>query len=523
MGLQHNTQIIPMAAHATRDAAIDVFSLNIRARKSMNVRTRMTTLGAALAAITLAACNSDDNGVAPIPPGAAEITQDITVSRTLYAETTYTLKGFIHVADGATLTINPGTTIQGDFNTLGASLFILRGAKIQAVGTADKPIVFTSSQPVGQRKPGDWGGLIIVGNGIDNRAGDIEVEGTNTVAGNTGGTNYRVVYSGGVDNSDNSGELKYVRVEFAGFAPSLNNELNAFTFAAVGSGTKVSYVQSMAGLDDSFEFFGGAVSPDHMVSYEAGDDNFDMSEGFVGRLQFVISLNTTVLTQRSGAGSPASDPEGVENDGCNGTGCTNGFNQQPFTVPVIANFTIIGTNNTATSGSAGGYGMMLRRGTGGYYVNGIIARYPRGGISLRDQETFDRAADAATPDLATTNLAVRNVLFVETPTMFQTGAGQNAFDAAGNSLVASAATTASLFAAFPASVTTATTEAAFDWTPAAAGAAATGGLAAFTGKIATATASATATGNTITGTAYVGAAAPGGPKWWDGWTKYYQQ
>ena len=490
----------------------------------MNVRTRFATLAAAaLSTIAIAACSDDDNGVAPIPPGAADITQDITTSRTLFAETTYTLKGFIHVANGATLTIQPGTVIQGDFNTLGSSLFILRGAKIQAAGTADKPIVFTSSQPVGSRKPGDWGGLVIVGNAISNRTGTIEVEGTNTVAGSASGTNYQVVYSGGTDNNDSSGELKYVRVEFAGFAPSLNNELNSFTFGAVGRGTKVSYVQAMAGLDDSFEFFGGAVDGDHLVSYEAGDDNFDMSEGYVGRLQYVISLNTTVLTQRAGAGSPASDPEGVENDGCNGSGCTNGFNQQPYTVPVIANFTLIGTNDAASSGSSGGYGMMLRRGTGGYYVNGIIARYPRAGISLRDPETYARAGSVATPDMATTDLATRNILFVETPTMFQAGAGQNSFDAAGNALVSSAATTASIFTAFPASITSTTTEAAFDWTPAAASAAASGGLATFSGKLAAATASATATGNSIAGTAYVGAAAPGGTKWWQGWTRYSRQ
>lgn len=494
----------------------------------MNVRTRITTLSAvALGLGALAACSK--NPVTPPPTtraGAADITQDIVSSRTLYSDTTYTLKGYIHVANGATLTIQPGTVIKGDYNTLGSSLFILRGAKIVAVGTADKPIVFTSSQPVGQRKPGDWGGLILVGNGIDNRAGDLEVEGTNTVAGNTSGTNYRVLYSGGTDNNDSSGELKYVRVEFAGFAPSLNNELNSFTFAAVGRGTKVSYVQAMAGLDDSYEFWGGAVDGDHMVSYESGDDHYDMSEGYVGRLQYVIGLQSTVLTQRNGAGTPSSDPEGVENDGCFGTGCTTGYNTTPLTIPLIANFTLIGTGNTATSGSSGGYGMMIRRGVGGYYVNGIVARWPRGGVSLRDKETFDRAGAAATPDMATTDLAIKNVLFADVTDMFQPAGGstvQNSFDPAGNALVKTTAATASLFAAFPASIGATTTESALDWTPAASSPAASGGMTAFTGKLATKASTATSTGNTIGGTAFVGAAAPGGPKWWQGWTKYYQQ
>jgi hypothetical protein len=142
------------------------------------------------------------------------VTGDITTSTTWYRDTTYILGGFIHVANGATLTIESGTTIKGDFTTLGSSLFVLRGAKIIAIGTAALPIVFTSSQLVGQRKPGDWGGLIIVGNGILSRTGvDIEIEGTNTVSGTAPGTNYKVLYSGCTTNTDNSGELRYVRVE----------------------------------------------------------------------------------------------------------------------------------------------------------------------------------------------------------------------------------------------------------------------------------------------------------------------
>ena len=494
----------------------------------MTARLRVPVLGVlALGVALVAACNDDNNPTQVIPPGSADITTDIVASRTLYAETTYTLKGFIHVANGATLTIQPGTVIKGDFSTLGSSLFILRGAKIQAVGTADKPIVFTSSQPVGQRSPGDWGGLIIIGNGIINRAGSIEVEGTNTCSGcTTPGQNYQVLYSGGTDNNDNSGELRYVRVEFAGFAPSLNNELNSFTFAAVGAGTKMSYLQAVAGLDDSFEWFGGAVDADHLISYESGDDHFDQSEGYIGRLQYIIALQSTVISPRASAGSPSTDPQGLEQDGCNGSGCTNGFDTAPFTVPVIANFTFIGTGSTASSAANGGIGMMLRRGTGGYYVNGIVARYPRAGISLRDAETYVRSGSSQTPSLATADLAVKNVLFVETPTMFQAQSGttvQNTWDANANGLVASQATTASLFTAFPTTIDANTTEAAFDWTPSASSAAATGGMTAFTGKLATKVASATATGNLIAGTTYVGAAAPGGPKWWQGWTKYYQK
>ncbi|NJD20244.1 MAG: fibronectin type III domain-containing protein, partial [Gemmatimonadetes bacterium] len=146
-------------------------------------------------------------------PKTAVISSDITANRTLFADTTYTLRGFIKVANGATLTIQPGTVIQGDYDVVGSSLFVLRGAKIEANGTADKPIVFTSNRPVGQRQAGDWGGLILVGNGIINRTGDIQLEGTGT-----GASNPSVLYSGGNNNNDSSGTLRYVRVEFAGYA-----------------------------------------------------------------------------------------------------------------------------------------------------------------------------------------------------------------------------------------------------------------------------------------------------------------
>jgi len=492
----------------------------------MSARSSFSLVGLAVAFAAFAACSDTNDPTAPVTPvGAAEITTDIVTSRTLFAETTYTLKGFIHVANGATLTIKEGTVIKGDFATTGSSLFIMRGAKIAAVGTAAKPIVFTSSQPVGSRAPGDWGGLILIGNGITNRSCPVDVEGTGTTAGTTTGTNYVVSYCGGATNTDNSGELKYVRVEFAGFAPVLNQELNSFTFAAVGSGTKLSYLQALNGLDDAFEWFGGAVDADHIVAYEALDDGFDMSEGYVGRIQYAIYYKSTVLTPRSGAGSPASDPEGIENDGCNGTGCaTDTHNSAPLTIPVIANFTLIGTNDVASSGSAGGFGLMLRRGTGGYYVNGLVARFPRGAFSVRDVATSVRGGSVTTPSLTTSDIAVRNVTLLESPAIVFEAGQQPAYDMTGNAIVSSANTAATTFTAFPATAPTlTTTESAFDWTPGATSVAATGGLATFTGKLATATATASSTGNAVAGTAYVGAAAPGGTKWWAGWTVYAQK
>jgi hypothetical protein len=452
---------------------------------------------------------------------AADLTTDITASRTLFADTVYTLKGFIHVANGATITIQPGTTIKGDFSTLGSSLWILRGAKIQAVGTADAPIVFTSSRAVGQRQPGDWGGLLLVGNAINNRSGAVEVEGSGTDGtAVVGGKNYQVLYSGGTVATDNSGTLSYVRVEFAGFAPSLNNELNSFTFAAVGSGTRGSYLQSMGGLDDSYEFFGGGFDLDHLVAYETGDDMYDMSEGWVGRMSFLIGFNSTQLTPRTGAGSLATDLEGIENDGCNGSGCDNGFNQAPFTVPLVTNFTLVGCGSTTCVGSGGGFGMMIRRGSGGFYVNGVLARFPNAGVSLRDAETYVRGGSVAVPDVATSDLQIRNIYFTEiNNTLFQAGGGstiQNSLDATGNSLTNGTASAISLFTALPAQGVAPAAVSAFDWSPVAGSAITAGGLATLPGKMGT------KGGTTVTGTSYLGAAAPGGTKWWTGWTVYFR-
>ena len=463
---------------------------------------------------------SGEATVTTLPFGNAPqtINTDITASRTLYADTAYLLSGFVHVANGATLTIQPGTIIKGDFSVLGSSLMIMRGAKIQAVGTVDAPIVFTSSRPAGSRQPGDWGGLLLVGNALNNRSGSVAIEGSGT-DGNTvvGGKNYTVIYNGGTTPTDNSGTLAYVRVEFGGFAPIQDNEFNSFTFAAVGSGTRASYLESLDGLDDSFEFFGGGFDLDHLVAFETADDVLDMSEGFSGRIQYVVAQSTVQLVPRTGAGFYSVDLEGIENDGCNGTGCDLGHDSAPYTIPLIANFTLIGCGQQSCMGASGGHGMMLRRGTGGYYVNGVLARWSADGVSLRDPTTYVRAGSVAAPS-ATADLQIRNVFFAETNgLLFQaTTATQNSLDAAANNLTLSTASAASLFTAIPAVGSAPASLAAFDFTPAAGSPIATGGLATFTGAILA------KAGTFVTPTAYMGGVNPTGPKWFQGWTAYYR-
>jgi hypothetical protein len=449
-------------------------------------------------------------------PREATITADITADRTLYADTVYQLSGFIKVRPPATLTIQPGTKIVGDFDIPGSSLFILRGAKIDAQGTAEAPIVFTSERPFGQRQPGDWGGVIIIGNGITNRGAPTFIEGTGTDP----VLNPLQDYSGGNDNNDDSGTLRYVRIEFAGFPTAPNEELNSLTMAAVGRGTTIEYVQILLGLDDSFEWFGGAVDGRYLISYEAADDHFDASEGFVGRVQYGIAFQSIRPEPRPNlAGGAASDPQGMENDGCWASNClggNNNTNAEPFTVPVFANMTLIGAPVGAWETPGGNYGMMLRRGTGGLYVNSVIARYSKAGISFRGQNTFGRSQEG--------NFGIRNVLIAQTPSAFQAEDLTNAnienrqftLDFAANDIEVSALTVADLFTAIPLNTQNADADD-FDWTPAAGSPLATGGLDDFSGLP---SALRNAAGDFVTPTAFRGAAAPGGVKWWEGWTNY---
>jgi Fibronectin type III domain len=441
---------------------------------------------------------------------AGVISGNITANRTLYADTLYTLQGFIQVTNGATLLIQPGTRIRGDTSLafVGSSLFITRGAKIDAQGTSANPIVFTSGRPAGSRQPGDWGGLIIIGNGIINKTGNVTIEGTGAPL----PANPAQIYSGGTVNTDNSGILRYVRIEFAGYATAPNQELNSLTLAAVGSGTQIEYVQTLAGLDDSFEWFGGAVDAKFLVSYESGDDHFDMSEGYVGRLQNVIAMQTRILPPRTNAGSPSNDPQGIENDGCDGSSCPNGQTSAPFTVPLVANFTLYGTGTTngVTLPVGGGRGMMLRRGTGGFYVNGVVGRFPVAGVSFRDTTTFQRAAAG--------DFILSNILFAENGALFdpQLAAAnsprQYTIDTTASNLRTVAGTASALFTSV--SATLPANGATFDWAPVSGSAAASGGLGTFTGAVQT------KAGTFIAGTAYRGAADPAGPKWWNGWTTY---
>jgi hypothetical protein len=300
----------------------------------------------------------------------------ISANRTLDASKVYLLSGFVYVADGVTLTIPAGTVIRGD-QVSKATLVVTMGGKLIAEGTASKPIVFTSNKAVGSRAPGDWGGLVILGkakNNIPNGVGIIE-GGFTSPLGNHGGTN----------DADNSGVLKYVRVEFPGIAFVPQNEINGITFGSVGSGTVVDYVQVSYSGDDSFEWFGGTVNAKHLVSIANTDDVFDFDNGYSGKLQYLVGQRDPALADQAGQSN------GIESDNSE-----KAFSTDPRTRPVISNLTLIGPGAIAKNGGTADEkhenANLWRRGSKMVLANSVFinARY---GIDIRDKETGDALTD----------------------------------------------------------------------------------------------------------------------------------
>ena len=279
----------------------------------------------------------------------ARLSGTLASDRTLHADTTYYLQGVVTVPEGVTLTIEEGTLVLGDVSFQPTALVVKKGGMIEANGTAEDPIVFTSSNPVGQRRRGDWGGIVLNGESICNfpNADDCVAEG------------FPAEY-GGTDRADNSGTLRYVRIEFAGYEVSLGNELNALTLNGVGSGTTLEYIQTHQGLDDGFEFFGGTVDLKHAVASGISDDSFDYSTGWQGRGQFWIALQ---------------DP----NDADNGFEVDNNSAEDasPRTDPTIYNVTLVGKGEAGKAGEST-HGFLFRLGTAGTVRNAIVVGFEDG-------------------------------------------------------------------------------------------------------------------------------------------------
>lgn len=289
------------------------------------------------------------------PPAAEQELEGELASMTLTADTKWILKGVVSVPAGETLTVEPGTTVVGDKASLG-TLVIQRGGKIDAQGTAEAPIVFTSGLAAGEREEGDWGGLVILGKAPINEAGgEAEVEGFTEPQ----------LY-GGADSDDDSGALRYVRIEFGGIEISDGNEINGLTLAGVGRGTTIDFVQVKNTLDDCFEFFGGTVNASHLVCYRNGDDGFDFDSGYTGSLQFLFLVQDPSIADDANGFEADNDKDDPE--------------VTPVTHPKISNVTLCGQDGDQPKQQ---FGFLFRRGFNGTITNALVAGF-EAGVDFRD-------------------------------------------------------------------------------------------------------------------------------------------
>lgn len=321
-----------------------------------------------LGVVVVAGCtraDEDDEDTILEPPANTVLSGTLAQSRTLTADKKWTLKGYVYVPSGVTLTIEPGTVIVSDVTDKGA-LCIERGGKIMANGTASQPIVFTSGKADGSKAPGDWGGLVILGKATTNRSSTPVIE---------GGLDRPY---GGTDDNDNSGSLKFVRIEYAGVAAFANSEINGLTLGGVGRGTTLENIQVIYGNDDAFEFFGGTVDAKNLVAYATADDDFDFDFGYRGRIQFAVSLRDPQFVDNGDAGN------GIEADN-DGTGSA----ATPLTRPVLSNFTFIGPNGASGTLANHNFGNRWRRAVQFDIRNSVMLGWQKGGFSMESAATAE--------------------------------------------------------------------------------------------------------------------------------------
>ena len=339
--------------------------------------------GVMLTVASMSSCKKSDDQ--PVPPvdttgqggGGVDTAKDVFIrgtiktSQTWVASKTYHLRGYVYVTDGAALTIEAGTKIVSNADSAGV-LVIYRDATINAVGTATSPIVFTSNET--SKQPGDLGGIILVGQAKGN--------GNHSVI--EGGVDAAFSAFGGTNDAHSSGTLKYVRIEYAGKAVNPGDEVNGLSLYAIGSGTTIDYVEVVRGLDDAFEFFGGAVNCKHLIAYNCADDDFDMDDGFRGKIQYAISVKDPAFTDNKGTTGDISNNFEVDN-----VNPANGFlfTRAPITFPILSNFTAVGPNNATGTSSDYGYGMRWRRGSKFILANSIVMGSQKAGLDIDDDST----------------------------------------------------------------------------------------------------------------------------------------
>lgn len=425
-----------------------------------------------------------DERPAPCPPASARrpevVTGEIRTDTHWTCEASYLLGGYVTVKDGATLTIDPGTVIRGDATS---ALVITREGRIDARGTRDQPIVFTSVAPPGSRAAGGWQGVVLLGKArINVDSGEREFEGLPV-----SDPAYRY---GGSDDTHDCGALMYVRIEFAGRELQPNQELNSLSLAACGSKTKVEYVQTHIGKDDGIELFGGTVSLKHIVTTGADDDSIDWDEGYRGRIQFA-AIRQHDLT---GAG----DSNAIEASNRLGVAAAT-----PVASPLVYNVTMIGDRDSYNVVRA----LALKDGTHGELRNIVAIGFASAAIDVASEESV-AALSASPPGLSIANslfyeIGPDAISFFPTPDAGESAADGN-FDEAAFFSRPEHALSFGVDPQLPSAYDTA----APGWVPPADSPAAAGGTVP------------PDDGFFDTSAAYLGAFVPGGDDWTAGWTDY---
>lgn len=364
------------------------------------------------------------------PAATMTVSSNITTNTTWSTGQTVLLQGPIYVKNNSVLTIQAGVVVLGDKGTPGSALIITKGSQIQAVGTAVNPIVFTSNQPVGasNRSVGDWGGIMLCGSAPINVPGGIaNIEGLPVSADSEYG-------SASPNVNDNSGTLKYVRIEFGGYVYATNKEINGLTMGGVGKNTTIDHIQCSFINDDGFEWFGGNVGCKYLVSFRNLDDDFDTDFGFSGMVQFGLIVRDPAL-----ADVPAvSTSEGFESDN-DASGSTN----TPLTSGIFSNITAIGPYRGSSSTIlAAGYerALRIRRNSNlkvfnslfmdfkkGLHVDGTACDANAGSGALKFKYNVIATTSGVTPKTIVTNTANT----VVNPTWFATQPNDSLITSAG--------------------------------------------------------------------------------------------
>jgi hypothetical protein len=261
-------------------------------------------------------------GMVLIVIGADAVAQSITVplpgvisgSYTLSTDVIYRMSSSVRVTDGGVLNIPAGALVYCDS---GAVLRVEPGGKMYAKGRVGAPIIFTSAKPQGMRTPGDWGGILLLGNATINTTG-----GTSTLNGG------RVF--GGTDDCDSSGVLEYVRIEYAGAPSSADTGVSGLTLAGVGARTRISNVQVSYAGDDSYVWHGGTVNGRRLIAFAGAEDDFDTDLGYRGRLQYLFGMRDSSRSSSTGSNGLESENNAA------------GSSSTPMTLPVISNLTLAG-------------------------------------------------------------------------------------------------------------------------------------------------------------------------------------